>query len=192
MKRILRRTIRALDRFLTRRMDPIELWDDPEALFHGRLLDSPRPLDLEDRTVPSGVPVLELHLRNEHLPEVPAEGTDLAWAAQGRRRLLATLRAVAERLETDPRFTSVQAVGGTTALSRNELFRRMGFTVRRYESSLGRFGVFWENVYSWMLLWAYNPRSLRHRRWRDLERYEAWISREGFLRRFRNDRRSAS
>lgn len=173
-------------------MDPIELWDDPEALFHGRLLDSPRPLELEDRTVPSGVPVLELHLRNEHLPEVPAEGTDLAWAAQGRRRLLATLRAVAERLETDPRFTSVQAVGGTTALSGNELFRRMGFTVRRYESSLGRFGVFWENVYSWMLLWAYNPRSLRHRRWRDLERYEAWISREGFLRRFRNDRRSAS
>lgn len=193
MTGLLRRAVRALDRFLTRRMDTVELWDHPDSLFHGELVDADRPLELEDRTLPPGTPVLRLHLRNEEVPEIAAEGPDLAWAALGRRRLLDSLRATARRLRTDPRLAAVQAVGGETVLLSTDtetrdhtLLSRLGFTVRSYGGA-GRFGTFWENVYSWMLIWAYNPGTMGSRSFRDLRRAEAWISREGFLDRFLED-----
>lgn len=193
MTGLLRRAIRALDRFLTRRLETVELWDHPDNLFRGELLDADRPLELEDRTLPPGTPVLRLHLRNEEMPEIPAEGPDLAWAALGRRRLLESLRAAARRLRADPRLAPVEAVGGETVLLAKDagtnghtLLSRLGFTVRPYGGA-GRFGAFWENVYSWMLMWAYNPGTLRPRSFRNLRRSEAWISRSAFLDRFLED-----
>lgn len=189
MKGLLRRAIRALDRWLTRRMEPLELWEDEDSLLHGCVIELDRPLDLGERSLPAGTTVLELHLLNEDVPEIPASGPDLGWAAHSSRRFLQTLRATARRLQADPRFASVEAVGGTTVLLSNDskdrnLLARLGFTVRPYRGSLGSFGTFWENVYSWMLMWAYNPETLRQRSFRSLRRFEAWISREAFVARF--------
>lgn len=188
MQGMIRRAIRALDHTLTRRMGTLELWDDPDRVFHGTVAEVGRPLDLGDRTLPAGSTVLELHLLNDEMPEIPPEGPDLAWASLAQRRLFRSLQAIARRLETDDRLASVEAVGGVTVLFSNHpddenLLHRMGFTVRTYGGA-GRFRTFWENVYSWMLMWTYNPGTLRSRSFRSLRRTEAWISREDFLDRF--------
>lgn len=188
MRGMIRRAIRALDRYLTRRMDALELWDHPDSLFHGTVAEVDRPVDLGDRTLPAGTMVLELHLLNDEMPEIPPGGPSLAWASLAQRRLFRSLQAVARRLETDDRLAPVEAVGGATVLFSNHpddgnLLHRMGFTVRPYGGA-GRFGTLWENVYSWMLMWTYNPGTLRSRSFRSLRRTEAWISREDFLDRF--------
>jgi len=61
---------------------------------------------------------------------------------------------------------------------------RLGFTVTPYHRPLGRFGEFWENFYSWGLLWAFNPPSWRRRKLFDLRRTEVWMLREDFVDRF--------
>jgi hypothetical protein len=48
----------------------------------------------------------------------------------------------------------------------------------------GAFREFWENFYTWWLLWTYNPPSVRHLNIFNLERNEFWMTREKFLARF--------
>jgi len=64
------------------------------------------------------------------------------------------------------------------------MLQRLGFTVIPYHRSLGAFGEFWENFYTWMLMWTYNPGSLRYRGLWGLRRAEIWMSAEEFLRRY--------
>ena len=68
--------------------------------------------------------------------------------------------------------------------SGERLFTRLGFTVFPYQSPLGRFGEFWENFYTWALMWAYNAVSLRQRQLLALDRTESWITSGEFLRRY--------
>lgn len=63
--------------------------------------------------------------------------------------------------------------------------RRLGFMVLPYHSPLGRFGEFWENFYTWMIIWAFNAASLRHRHLHRLRRSEVWMSVDEFLRRYK-------
>lgn len=58
---------------------------------------------------------------------------------------------------------------------------RFGFEVFAHQSRLGSFGRFWENLYSWLLLWTYNPNSLRTYSFSQLRRMEFWASRQDFL-----------
>jgi hypothetical protein len=104
---------------------------------------------------------------------------------------LASLREVADQLRDDPRLASVRAVGGVTALifspdglDRNRLMHRLGFTVFPARNPLGRFGRFWENAYTWSIMWTYSPSSLRSRRFREMRRDEFWMTRSRFLERF--------
>jgi hypothetical protein len=85
----------------------------------------------------------------------------------------------------------VCAVGGVCALisphthlAGVRLMERMGFTVRPCYRPLGRFGEFWENFYSWWIIWTYNPASLRGRRLDRLERMEIWMQADDFLHRY--------
>jgi hypothetical protein len=94
-------------------------------------------------------------------------------------------------LTTDPALAGVQALGGATVLvvagrdsSPEKLFQRLGLELFPYHNPLGRFGEFWENAYTWALMWAYNGASLRHRHLLRLQRTEAWISTAAFLRRY--------
>jgi hypothetical protein len=58
----------------------------------------------------------------------------------------------------------------------------------RHRSSLGRFGEFCENLYTWALMWAYNQVSLEGRRLLELERTRVWMKVEEFLCHCRADR----
>ena len=83
----------------------------------------------------------------------------------------------------------VRAVGAVTVLigpddERGGLLGRMGMQAMPYRNPLGRFGEFWENFYSWALLWTYNPASLHHRRLLTMRRREFWISAEAFVARY--------
>jgi len=65
--------------------------------------------------------------------------------------------------------------------------QRLGFTVTPYRSPLGRFGEFWENLYAYGLIWAYNPASVHQRQLLGLHRTEMWMPADEFLRRYGMD-----
>jgi hypothetical protein len=188
---IIRESIRILDKVLRHALGVFEFCDTPDCLLRVRVTSAAHALLLADRTVSEGAPVLELHLWNEHMPPLPPDGHDLAWAAQTWRKLLTSFHTLADQIPRDQRFTSVQAVGGISILPSpdkdtggKKLFQRLGFTVFPYHNPLGCFGEFWENLYTWWIMWAYNPVTLRHRRLIHLHRSEIWMSIEEFLSRY--------
>ena len=183
--------IRTFDAFLRRCYRIEELSGDPECLLRIRLARATHPVSLPDGVVAAGAEVLEIHLWNERVPPLPAGGPDLAWAHRSQRMFLASLREVARRLREDPPLAGIRAVTGVTALvfspdglERNRLMQRLGFTVLPAPSPLGRLGRFWENAYTWAVMWTYSPSSLRNRRLREMRRDEFWMTRSGFLERF--------
>jgi len=180
-----------LDRLLRRAYGIFEFSNEPTCVLRLRVKRVPRALPLPGGQIPAGATVLELHLWNEHIPPLPKEGPDLVWAVQARRQLIASLRAVAQELRHNERLAQAQAIGGVTVLisasgpqGGEELVSRMGFTVVPCHRPLGRFGEFWENLYTWGLMWAFGAVSLRRRRFLGLRRVELWISREEFLCRY--------
>jgi hypothetical protein len=53
-----------------------------------------------------------------------------------------------------------------------------------YRGPLARFGEFWENLYTWGLMWTFNAASLRHRSLLRLRRAEVWMSAAELLARY--------
>lgn len=187
----MRLLIRLLDRVLRKIQGVFEYSDDPGCMFRARIGRVRHRINLPDREIPAGATVLELHFWNEHMPQIPTEGPDLPLALRGQRMLVNSLRSFARQIEQDPRFSAGQAVGGSTVLfaagdgsSGEKLFLRLGFSVFPYRNPLGRFGEFWENLYTWGLMWAFNAGSLQHRHLLQLQRSEAWMSTEQFLDRY--------
>ncbi len=187
----MRALVRAFDRFLCRATGVFEFCDDPECLVRLQWARAPHDLSLSDGTqVRAGAPVLMLHLWNEHLPHPTANGPDLRWAARVHRMLVRSLEEVARWLTAHPRGEQVAAIGGITVLALSAdgrptpLIRHLGFDIFPYRRALGRFGEFWENFYTWAIMWTFNPASLRGRSLLRLRRAEIWMSREAFLRRY--------
>ncbi len=187
----MRALIRTFDGLLRRAYGVFEFCDDPNCVLRLRVTRASHTLSLQGNVLPAGTPVLELHLWNEHIPPIPPEGPDLAWAIRSRRMLIDSLRAVAHQIRYDPRLAGVQAIRGVTVLlppgdgsGGRGLMKRLGFVVFPYCSPLGRFGEFWENLYSWGIMWAFNEVSLRHRQLIRLRRTEVWMSVNEFLRRY--------
>lgn len=183
----MRALIRHFDRLLRQALGVVEFCDDPEGLLRIRVTTAAHDVPLPDRAIPAGMPILELHLWNEHVPPLPPAGPDLAWAVRSRRMLIASLRSLARQMETDARLAGVQAIGGATvlpSLGGEGLFKRLGFAIHPYRNPLGRFGEFWENFYTWAIMWTFNQASLRQRHLLHLRRSEIWMSREEFLQRY--------
>ena len=187
----MRSIVRAFDRFLCRLQGVFVYWDDPECFFRVQIARAPHKIVLPDTEVPAGEKVLGLHFWNEHMPVLPPEGGDLAMALRASRMVVRSFRVLAREMHRDPRMAGVKALGGATALfalgddsGGEKLFTRLGFTMSPYQTPLGRFGEFWENLYSWALIWAYNAISLRQRRFVKLRRTECWMSAAEFLHRY--------
>ncbi len=183
--------LRAFDRLLARLYGVYEFTCDPDCLFLLSVTHLSQPLLLDDQPVPAGAEVLIIHFWNDRLPRLPREGATLALAVRAQRQIIKSLQAVAAEIQRDPRLAGVRAVGGVTALTTEadsdgttKLFRRLGFTVTPYHNRLGRFGLFWENLYSWLLMWAYNEASLRHRPLFHLARSNVWMPVEKYLARY--------
>jgi hypothetical protein len=107
------------------------------------------------------------------------------------RSFVHSLRTLAHHLQQEPSLRGVRAIGGATVLVRaasspsgTGLVSRLGFHILPYHHALGRFAEFWENAYTWALMWAFNKASLRRRSLFRLRRFEIWMTAEEFLRRF--------
>jgi hypothetical protein len=175
--------IRAIDRGMRRRARVFEFCDDPRCLVRLAVATLDREVAVADGVVPPGSRVLALHVWNERLPKMPAEGFDFAWAADGARRTLFSFRAAAGYLRERPELDDVVAVGGESVLF-DGIMRRVGFEVRSTREARGRWLGFWETVHSWLLIWAFNEHSLRYYPFGRLRKSEFWMRREAFLDRF--------
>ncbi|MGQ9491633.1 MAG: YkoP family protein [Anaerolineae bacterium] len=183
--------IRNFDRFLRWAFGVFEFCAGPDCLLRVRRMSLSHPVTLAGQTYGAGTPAIELHLWNEHLPPLPPEGATLAWAVQTRRRLAKSFRALATHMSRDPRLADARLVGGITVLPLAgahaggvKLFEQLGFTILPYHGPLGRFGEFWENLYTWGVMWAFNAPTLTGRRLLGLRRSEVWMTTEELLRRY--------
>ncbi len=188
---ILKAIIRRFDAWLSHvgRVEPFA--DGPLIIL--RLQDSVAAWDipLGDRLIPAGSPVTVLHWWNDRLPLIDSQGPDLEWALQFQRRLLYSLKAAAQHLQETAATNDAKAVGGIivqihlqAADAGLRLLERLGFTAFPYHRPAGAFGEFWENFYTWLLMWTYNPGSLRTHSLLSLQRNEFWMTKESFLERF--------
>lgn len=187
----MRRIIRGLDVVIRRLKGVYEFSAETNCLLRLRLTSASHELRLPDVEIPAGSSVLELHLWNERVPPMPEKGPDLAWALKVQRMSIASFQAVAAHIRNDRQLANVKAIGGPTAMltpgdpsGGESLMRRLGFVIFPYVNPLGRFGEFWENLYTWMLIWTFNAPSARHRQVLRMRRSEIWMSVEEFLRRY--------
>lgn len=181
----MRTIIRLFDRFLRWIHGVFEYWDDPDCMFRVGFGRAPHTLYLPDGEIPAGATVLQLHFWNEHMPHIPPEGPNVALAIRGTRMLRASFRILAREIQRDPNLADARAVGAAGVLiypdagpGSEKLLRRLGFSIFPYNHPLGRFGEFWENFYTWGLIWTFNEVSLRDRRLIRLKREEIWMSKD--------------
>lgn len=187
----LRSGVRLIDYILRKRAHLHEFSQDSACILRIQLTTSPHPVTLDSTTIKKGDPVLALHLWNEHMPKLPQRGAELEWAIQLRRRLIETFKGVARQLQGDDRYAEVKAIFGISVLfSFSEhvggarMMQHLGFTVLPYYRPKGRFGEFWENLFSWWLMWTYNETSIRSRKFWHLQRTEVWMDADDFKGRY--------
>jgi hypothetical protein len=183
-----RRLIHMFDSLLCKAYGVYPFSDDPGIILRVQVSMVRHPIRHQKIQLAPGNRILMLHFWNERLPKLPAAGADLGWAKRFYRSLDGSFEAVGAYLVSQPALQDIAAIGGETVLlpasegsSTLSFLHRYGFTVFPCKSRLGRFGRFWENLYSWLLLWTYNPNSLHSYSFRRLRRMEFWASRQEFL-----------
>jgi hypothetical protein len=185
-----RRAVIAFDKWLQRRQGIFSFCDDPACILRAGLKPAPVDVALPDGSrVERGRPILDLHLWNERAPLLPADGPPFAWFAAFDQRFRLSLGALAAYLRQHPELAAVHALRIETAFGRPDgdmerIGRRYGFEVARRADTLGRrIHWFFAGFLFLALTWAYNPASLRGKRFRR-QQDEYWISRAAFERRY--------
>ena len=141
--------------------------------------------------VEKGDPILGLHIWNSRIPALPRSGPDLGWATQTLHKFKYSLHLAAGEVKKNPIYQDVCAVYGATALfspqkgaSGIHPMQRLGFYVQPFKNMLGSWGEFFENAFSYGIMWTYNPSSVRDKRIGDLQRTELWMPAQDFLQRY--------
>jgi hypothetical protein len=189
----LRAIIRRFDTWLSHVEGVEPFTDDPNCIIRLQVASATHSLTLPEATIPCGANVLLLHTWNERMPVIPPDGPDLAYGLRFQRLMLASFELVARHILANSTLQSVQAVGGVTAHiplkeadGGRTMLEQLGFTSMPYHRHhfWGAFGEFWENFYTWWLMWTFNPISTRHRKLWDLQRTEFWMTKKAFLKRY--------
>lgn len=167
-----------------------EFTDDPACVLRLGLSPARAPVSLTDGTaIRRGQPVGTIHLWNEQLPRYAAGGPDLRWAADMRRRLVRSLRALAEFVDSEPPWRDVQAFRAVAGLSSrigvlqlHRVSNRYGFErVPAGASVVRQLHAIGECCAAWGLTRAFNPGALRRQQF-FRPYHELWISRAALLR----------
>ncbi len=188
---LLRRVIFGFDGFLCRIYGVYEFTQEVDCILRLRMVKAQHTQDLPGGRVIPGDDILEIHLWNGHIAPLRPSESSMVWGNRTLRSFVQGLRQVAQQLDSDPRLARVRAIRGEMiflATARNPRrglqMERLGFTVLPYHSKTGAFGEFWENFYSWWLMWAYNPLSVRGRGLVSNHRLEIWMSVDFFKERY--------
>jgi len=101
------------------------------------------------------------------------------------RRVNASLHMLAAYLDQHPWANDIVALHAELGIIMNlpaamSIARHHGIDAIPKERPRARFGrrAFWDNLYSYILMWTFNPGSLRGKRLTEMVRVELWISRE--------------
>jgi hypothetical protein len=165
--------------------------EDPQCVLRIQISHLPSAVNLPDGMVEQNAQAVMIHWWNERAVLIPKEGLTVGWALDTSRRMRYSLRLIARYLQENPNCAEVRVVGGITAhvvLRKADggktMLEHLGFMVIPYHRPLGAFGEFWENFFTWWLMWTYNPASTRRRSMFNLQRAEFWMSREAFIKKY--------
>jgi len=188
---LLRVVIRRFDNWLSRIEGVEPFIDDPQCILRIQIIQLDQDISFPDQTIHTGSKALSIHFWNEHMPIIPDEGADLSYGLKFQRLIVYSMKLIAKHIQSNLSFDDIKAFGGiTTFVSRDEAdggrksFEHMGFTIFPYQRTVGAFGEFWENFYTWWVMWTYNPVSARYRKMLEMQRTEFWMTREKFLGKF--------
>ena len=188
---VLRAGVRFIDTLLSKSLGIYVFSSDPECIMRIQLSRAAHTVSIGNQRIMRGEPVLGLHAWNEHMPKLPREGANLEWALRLRRQVVHSFKLIAKEMIRDARYSHVRAVCGSSAVfsfsehvGGTRVMQHLGFTVLPYHRPFGRLGEFWENLFSWWLMWTYNTSSHRSRQFWRLQRTEIWITRDELLKRF--------
>jgi hypothetical protein len=187
----LRAVLRHFDNWLSKQYCVQVFSDDPRCVLRIQISRLPCPVDLPDGTVARDSQTLMIHWWNERAASIPEQGPTLAWALDTSRQMRYSLRLIARYMQENASCEGVRVVGGITAHvvmgeadGGRVMLEHLGFKVIPYHRPLGAFGEFWENFFTWWLMWTYNPASTRRRSMFNLQRTEFWMSRQAFLEKY--------
>lgn len=186
--------VRAIDLALKRYYHVFEFTDNPQCILRIALSVNAHEFVLSDGVqIRRGEPILELHFWNERLPVLPHRGASLEWGIEVAKRARHSLCLLAEYLACEPRFNSVHALHGESGFleagqlsEMRALVEHLGFDfvpgvepgwrVWKY--------AFWQNLFSWWLMWTFNPASLHGKQFNNIARNELWMSRTTLTKKF--------
>lgn len=187
----LRTLILTIDSCYLRSLCIYEIPDDPECLLRLERTQARHPFQNGSFVVAKGDPIMGLHVWNARIPPLQPSGSGLSWATQTLHRFTHSLRLAAAEVQKNPLFRDVCAVYGATALftpqkgsSGVHPMQRFGFFVQPFRNKLGPLGEFLENIFSYGIMWTYNPASVRRKSILGLRRTEMWMPVEELLRRY--------
>jgi hypothetical protein len=194
ISQLLRTFIRHFDHLLSR-VQRIQIFStDPQVIVRIQIDRLSHSIHLPEGYIPAGQKALVLHLWNDRLLPMPPGGADLAYARSFYSQIRSSLEALGQYMQNEERLHDVCIVGGVTSHvwinnvnhAGSSMLRRLGFTLFASNHPLNKLGLFIDNFYTWVLMWTFNPASLREHKLLKLQRVEGWMTSERFLERYGN------
>lgn len=186
--------VRLIDRILRWQLGVFEFSSDPRCYLRAARLRCPRDLVLSDGAhLRIGDPLLALHLWNERLAGAAQASAPLGWGMVLARGSAFSLQELARFLTLHREFDNVRGLYGEMGFidqARIEQARRiagkLGFDlIEREQPGWNVFQrAFWENVFSWWMMWAFNAGSRADKSFAQLRRCELWMSRARLIERY--------
>lgn len=182
-----RAAVRTIEALLRRYYGVFEFTTDPRCIFRLSRSRSPRDVTLSDGVcIHKGDPLLVLHFRNEQLAAALGQDATLQTGLVLLRGLRHSLRLLADYLQRPDAPDEVRALYAEFGFVQSEraeqlqrMVSRVGFDFipgERPGWNLTR-RAFWDEVYSWWMMWTFNPASLKGKSFAHMRRNEIWMSR---------------
>ncbi len=179
--------VRGIEAILRRYYGVFEFTSDPQCILRVSFSRSPRDLVLSDGTcIFKGDTLLALHFRNEQLAAVLRQDATLETGVVLVRGARHSLRLLAGYIHAQRELDAVRAVHANFGFVEDErgeqmqrMIRRLGFDPVAGERPNWDFRrrAFWDNLYSWWMMWTFNPASLKRKSFTHIRRNELWMSR---------------
>ena len=187
---LVRKLILKLDDHLRRKLKIFEYSDDPKCMFRVHVTRANRDLKVPQGEIPQGTKVLELHFWNDHIPRAAAQGESAGRSIKGFRMFKNSMAELARVIEHDDRMTGVEAVGGLMPLflegdsyPAEKMLSHLGFAVNPYHGYKRFLGLIGKQMHGWMMMWAFNPVTLKNRDLFGLRWADCWMTRRDLIRR---------